>query len=47
MPEIINLDNKYYIAEISNTENRVFNDPEVTFKRSLNFKTKLKTILHP
>ena len=45
-PEIINLDNKYYIAEISNTEkkNRVFNDPEVqeALNAQLNFKNKIE-----
>ena len=40
-PEIINLDNKYYIAEISNIEkNRVFNDPEV--QDALNAQLNLK-----
>ena len=44
-PEIINLDNKYYIAEISNIEkNRVFNDPEVqdALNAQLNFKNKIE-----
>ena len=45
-PEIINLDNKYYIAEISNTEkkNRGFNDPEVqeALNAQLNFKNKIE-----
>ena len=45
-PEIINLNNKYYLAEISNIEkkNRPFNDPEVqkALNAQLNFKTKIE-----
>mgnify|MGYP001399616891 CR=1 FL=1 len=45
-PEIINLNNKYYLAEISNIEkkNRPYNDPEVqkALNAQLNFKTKIE-----
>ena len=45
-PEIINLNNKYYLAEISNIEkkNRPFNDTEVqkALNAQLNFKSKIE-----
>ena len=47
-PEIINIENKYYIAEISNIkkENKPFNDPDVqeALKSQISFKIKLKII---
>ncbi len=46
VPEIINLDNKYYLAEITNIEkkSRAFNDPEVqeALNAQLNFKNKIE-----
>ncbi len=46
MPEIINLENKYYLAEISNLvrKNRPYNDPEVqeALNAQLNFKSKIE-----
>ena len=45
-PEIINIDNKYYIAEITNIEkeNRPFNDPDVqeALKSQISFKNKIE-----
>ena len=45
-PEIINLDNKYYIAEIFDVDkkNRTINDPEVqeALNAQLSFKTKIE-----
>ena len=45
-PEIVNLDNKYYLAEISSIEkkNRPFDDPEVqeALNAQINFKTKIE-----
>jgi len=45
-PEIINIDNKYYLAEIKNEEkkNRPMNDPEVleALKAQLSFKEKIE-----
>ena len=45
-PEIINLDNKYYLAEIYNIEKkaRSYNDPEVqkALNAQLNFKNKIE-----
>ena len=45
-PEVINLDNKYFLAEISSIEkkNRLFNDPEVqeALEAQLNFKNKIE-----
>ena len=45
-PEIINLDNKYYLAEIINVEkkNRPIDDPQVqeALNAQLNFKTKIE-----
>ena len=46
-PEIIDIDNKYYIAEISNIEkeNRSFNDPDVqeALKSQISFKNKIES----
>ena len=46
-PEIINIDNKYYIAEITNIEkeNRPFNDPDVqeALKSQISFKNKIES----
>ena len=46
VPEIINLNNKYYLVEISNIEKkeRPFNDPEVqkALNAQLSFKTKIE-----
>ena len=46
-PEIINIDNKYYIAEIINIEkeNRPFNDPDVqeALKSQISFKNKIES----
>ncbi len=45
-PEVINIDNKYYLAEIKNTEkkNRPMNDPEVlkALNAQLSFKKKIE-----
>ena len=45
-PEVVNLDNKYYLAEISSIEkkNRPFDDPEVqeALNAQINFKTKIE-----
>ena len=45
-PEIVNLNNKYYLAEISSIEkkNRPFDDPEVqeALNAQINFKTKIE-----
>ena len=45
-PEVINLDNKYYIAEIFDVDkkNRTINDPEVqeALNAQLSFKTKIE-----
>ena len=45
-PEILNFENKYYLAEITNTEkkNRDFNDPEVqqALQAQLGFKSKIE-----
>ena len=46
LPEVINIDNKYYLGEISNVEkiNRSFNDSEVqeALNVQLNFKNKIE-----
>ena len=46
-PAIINIDNKYYIAEITNIEkeNRPFNDPDVqeALKSQISFKNKIES----
>ena len=45
-PEVINLDGKYYLAEINNIEkkNKPMNDPEVqeALNAQLNFKDKIE-----
>ena len=47
MPEVINLESKYYLAEISKIEkkNRPFNDPEVqeSLNAQLSFKNKIES----
>ena len=47
MPEVINLESKYYLAEISKIEkkNRPFNDPEVqeALNAQLSFKNKIES----
>jgi peptidyl-prolyl cis-trans isomerase D len=46
LPEVINIENKYYLAEISNVEkkNKSISDPEVqeALKAQLNFKEKIE-----